>query len=502
MSRGCMKPPWGHRGPGVNTMGLGIVILGILLVAAVVTVAVLATRLQRVVLELAAVRQAHDALQQRFRGVLDADAEQQRVLGGIEGERARVQGEFDHARAGWEHALRGLQDQHARGQAELGPLLASVERARADLNALDEEANLRSFGFYKPHYDFASSDRFQAKLDEIRDRQKAMIKSKTAAIGHIEWTVNGSKTEGRKQINQTLKLMLRAFNGECDAAIAKVKYNNIHVMEERIRKSNEAIDALVVVQQCTIARQYVELKIEELRLAHEYQEKLQQEKEEQRRIREQMRDEELALREMEKARKEAEQEEQRYAAALAKARTEAEAAVGAKQEKLLAQVAQLEQRLAEAQQNARAIAQAQLTRTGHVYVISNVGSFGEHVYKIGMTRRLNPIERVDELGAASVPFDFDVHAMIHAKDAPALETALHHVFHERRVNRVNVRKEFFRATIDEIVAEVAKLHGEVEVTKIAEAEEFRKTQAMIKARQSPVPELVPVESSVPATVNA
>jgi len=117
-------------------------------------------------------------------------------------------------------------------------------------------------------------------------------------------------------------------------------------------------------------------------------------------------------------------------------------------------------------------------------VISNVGSFGEHVYKIGMTRRLSPQDRVDELGDASVPFAFDVHAMIRAQDAPTLETALHRAFHQRRVNRVNVRKEFFRVTLEEITTEVTKLHGEIELTHLAEAREYRQTLAMVAAGQA------------------
>lgn len=237
--------------------------------------------------------------------------------------------------------------------------------------------------------------------------------------------------------------MLRGFNGECDASIAKVKYNNIGVMEARIRKAWEAINVLVGVQQCQITQAYFDLKLQELYLVHEYQEKLQEEKEEQRRIREQMREEEIAQRELEKATQDAEREERRYAESLRKAYEEAERAVGQKQQRLLGQIEELQRRLDEAHVNKeRAIARAQMTRSGHVYVISNIGSFGEHVYKIGMTRRLDPLDRVRELGDASVPFQFDVHAVIYSEDAPALEATLHHAFQHRRINRVNERKEF------------------------------------------------------------
>jgi hypothetical protein len=146
----------------------------------------------------------------------------------------------------------------------------------------------------------------------------------------------------------------------------------------------------------------------------------------------------------------------------------------------MAKVGELERRLEEAHANKeRAVARAQLTRSGHVYVISNLGSFGEHVYKIGMTRRLDPLERIQELGDASVPFEFDVHAVIFAEDAPALETALHRAFADRRVNRVNERKEFFKVGIEEIAAEVRKHRAEIAITMAADAEDYRKTLAAL-----------------------
>lgn len=286
--------------------------------------------------------------------------------------------------------------------------------------------------------------------------------------------------------------MLRAFNGECDASIAKVKYNNIHVMEARINKAFEAINNLVGVQRCELTPGYLKLKLQELYLVHEYQEKIQEEKEEQCRIREQMREEEIAIREMERAQSEAEREERRYADALRKAQEEAEQTVGAKQQKLLGQIEELQRKLDEAHTNKeRAIARAQMTRSGHVYVISNIGSFGEDVYKIGMTRRLDPMDRVRELGDASVPFQFDVHAIIYSEDAPALGTTLHRTFQHRRLNRVNERKEFFRVTIDEIAEVVRAHHAEIEITLLAEAAEYRKTMALLEVSQvAPMVEVV------------
>ena len=124
-----------------------------------------------------------------------------------------------------------------------------------------------------------------------------------------------------------------------------------------------------------------------------------------------------------------------------------------------------------------------MTRSGHVYIISNVGSLGEHVYKIGMTRRLDPMDRVRELGDASVPFAFDVHAIIYSEDAPALENKLHKLFDGRRVNLINHRKEFFRVTIDEVAQAVRENHGEIDITLAAEAADYRKTLAMLRDGQ-------------------
>jgi hypothetical protein len=460
-------------------------LLGFLLIVVFVILIFLLLRLNKLGSQHRTLSQEHSRLVDRFRSVLDLEVEKQRILEQFEQQRRQLQD--DIARTQAQHAQVTLlqQEQHHRSTAEIESFQSNINRLRLELNLLDEEANLQSFGFYKPRYDFASSDRYQSALEPIREKQKQLIKNGGAAICSTEWTVNGNRTEGRKQTNQTLKLILRAFNGESDAAIAKVTYNNVGVMEARIRKAWEVINNLVGVQQCTITSEYLNLKLQELFLVHEYQEKVQAEKEEQRRIREQMREEEIAQRELEKARQEAEREERRYADALAKARQEIDQAVGARHQKLLTQIEALQQKLQEAQSNKeRAIARAQMTRSGPVYVISNIGSFGESVFKIGMTRRLDPLDRVRELGDASVPFQFDVHAIIYSEDAPKLETTLHRAFQHCRINRVNERKEFFNVTIDEITKVVRQHHGEIEITQLAEAKEYRQSVAKLHAIQT------------------
>lgn len=431
----------------------------------------------------------------RFKDITDADTEKNRVIRALKSERSQLQEENRQIKESNKKWIQEFNAQKERmesswdktrkvTEAEITSLRERMEALRTEFNALDEEANLQSFGFYKPHYDFASSAAYQSKLTRIRASQKKMIKDKTAAVGDIEWMVNGSAAEGRKQINQTLRLLLRAFNGECDAAIAKVRYNNIKTMETRIGKAQEAINKLADVQKCRITTEYLDLKMQELYLAHEYQEKVQAEKEEQRRIREEMREEAVAAKELERAMQEAEKEEERYTAALARARAEAASAAGAKQEKLQYQIAELERRLSEAHTNTeRAKSRAEMTRSGYVYVISNIGSFGDEVYKIGMTRRLDPMDRVRELGDASVPFRFDVHAMIFSEDAPTLEAELHRRFHNKRVNLINHRREFFRVSLKEIADTVKRHHGEIEFVYEREAEEYRKTLSSLEEMQ-------------------
>jgi len=184
---------------------------------------------------------------------------------------------------------------------------------------------------------------------------------------------------------------------------------------------------------------------------------------------------------------------------LEKARIEVEDATGARQLKLQAQIEMLELHLSEAQlQKQRAISMAQQTKRGHVYIISNIGSFGESVYKIGMTRRLEPTDRVKELGDASVPFQFDIHAMIFCEDAPSLENALHRAFTDRKINMLNYRKEFFNVTIDEIESKIGELGIDTEFTRLPEAMEYRETQAILAKMREPVRPLITIDEEIKA----
>ncbi len=361
-----------------------------------------------------------------------------------------------------------------------------IKTLRKELESVEEAIDIQSFGFYRPKYPADASEQLKRRLDRNRERQKHMVKTHQATHCPTEWTVDGNKSKGRKMLKEQSKLMLRAFNGESDAAMAKVKYSNIVSLETRINRSFEAINRMGESKHMWITRDYLSLRIEELGLVHEHAMKVQEEREEQRQIRERLREEEKVLREIERAKADAEEEEHQAEAALERAREELDHASIEQVTRLQTIVDRLESQLQEAlERKAKAIARAQLTRSGHVYVLSNIGSFGPDVVKIGMTRRLDPLERVYELGSASVPFRFDVHALIFSEDAPQLEHKLHRHFEDRRINRINCRREYFRATLDEVRAAIAKYFGEVTFVTVPEAEEYRQTVAMLNAPETP-----------------
>lgn len=414
-----------------------------------------------------------------FGGVRDKaerEAALSRSLAALEAAHAAATGNYNAQMAAAESS------RHATERAAAARL-ADLQRS---VTALEEQANLQDAGLYTARYDFGALADYETRLAQVRAREEAMVKADQAAVCTTKWHVDGNIKAGEKMVRDFTRLMLRAFNGTADSAVAKVTYKNFATLERRVRADFAAINKLGESKSCLITDAFLALKLEELTLVFEYQERKQRVAEEQRAAREQMRDDEKAVRELERAKEEAEKEELRFQAALAKAQAEVASAVGRQREALESKIAQLQEKLAQAAEKQKAISQAQLTSAGHVYIISNLGSFGEQVYKIGMTRRLEPQERVDELGDASVPFPFDVHAMVYTENAPELERTLHQRFHTRRVNRVNERKEFFRVSLEEIeraVREIARglpRHGQREITfrYMAAADDYRRTLAM------------------------
>ncbi|MED3728561.1 DUF4041 domain-containing protein [Priestia filamentosa] len=351
---------------------------------------------------------------------------------------------------------------------------------QSESELLKDEILMQSFGFYETKYGLESSSLYKEKLDEIRTEQKRLVKEREATYHTLDWTIGNDKKKGKEFILDTIKLTLRAFNNECDNIISKVKFNNITASEKRLVKVFEDLNKLTDMQRVAITPEYLDLKLEELSLKYEFEQKKQEEKEEQQAIKEQMREEARALKELEKAKEKVEKEEKHFSQAIEKMNQQLQKANSEEQQKLLDKLRELEAQLELTKRNKEdVINRVQNTRAGYVYIISNIGSFGESVYKIGMTRRLEPLDRVKELGDASVPFTFDVHALIFSEDAPALESALHRALSDKKVNKVNDRKEFFRVDLKEIEELVKRNHNKiVEFTKLAEAEEFRKSVEM------------------------
>jgi T5orf172 domain. len=351
------------------------------------------------------------------------------------------------------------------------------DKLLSEINIIEENLEAVSYGLYKPHFDFDTSSEYQKRILTNHQRQKQFLKDKVACTCSKEWIVEGDEKKGAEMIARNTKLALRAFNGECDAAAQKVKWNNMSKMEERVEKAYKEINKLVAPLYMKIENRYFSLKMEELHLVYEHQEKLYKEKEEQRAVKEQMKEEERAIKEFETAKRAAENEERIYQKSLDEARKEIETAKSEEVMQLNDKILSLEKQLKEVQEKKRAISIAQVTKSGYVYVISNIGSFGENIYKIGMTRRLQPEDRVREF-SVSVPFEFDVHALIRSENAPELEAELHKRFEEKRLNLVNNRKEFYHVALQEIETAVKDLHGNIEFTKIAEAKQYRQTLAL------------------------
>lgn len=341
-------------------------------------------------------------------------------------------------------------------------------------------AHLIDVGFYEePRYIYETSERYKTELQMLRNKQKEMILNNKAIFIPDNIILVEDSTQAKKVLQGQAKLMLRTFNIEIDLLFIGLKISNFAKTMERIETIATDIEKSVISLKCGFNEDYIKLKLQECQLQYQFKLKQAAEDEEQKAIREQMREEQKAIRDFERAIAKAQKEEQMYQDALEQAKKELQIASDDEKDKLALKVEQLEAKLKEAMENeGRAKSMAEQTRRGHVYVISNIGSFGENVYKIGMTRRLEPLDRVKELGDASVPFLFDVHAMIFSEDAPKLEKDLHKIFNNKRLNMVNDRKEFFNVTLDEIKNEVEKTNNTIEFTMIAQADEYRESLAI------------------------
>lgn len=371
-----------------------------------------------------------------------------------------------------------LEQKYLKKQKEIDKLDALIKSKQSEILSLDEEILVQEFGLYKPEYDFANALDYKEELTKIRAKQKELIKNKQAVSGVTTWQVNGSSAKGKKMVSDTQKLLLRAFNTECDEVVSKVKYTNFDSSLNRIHKSAETISKLGTIMNISITHSYLDLKVKELRLAFEYQQKKQEEKEAEKAARAEMREAARLQKEIEAQRKKIEKEQTHYQTAYKHLLEQIKS--DPSNNDLLDKKKELEEQLSDIDKAMKDIDYREANhRAGYVYVISNIGAFGPDIYKIGMTRRLDPQDRVDELGDASVPFNFDVHAMIFSDDAPALENALHRAFEDRKLNMVNTRREFFNVTLNEIKKVVKENFDKtVEFIDVPDAEQYRISQKM------------------------
>lgn len=329
---------------------------------------------------------------------------------------------------------------------------------------LDDERVLQEVGIYRYHHPLENSGEFKERLAEIEEKIKESVKDGTAVLASDMFTFNNSLAKGRKMTRDFSRLMLRAYNSEADSCVRSLRAGNVVTAKKRLEASITAIAKLGAMMDMRINPEYHQLRLAELELTSDFLMKVQEEKEA-------AREERARLREERKAEMELAAERER----LAKERSHLENAI----ESLRSSgdedaAAELARRMGEVD---AAIAQndyrAANIRAGYVYVISNAGAFGPNMVKIGMTRRLEPMDRIRELGDASVPFPFDVHALFFSEDAVTLETELHQAFAELRVNRVNQRREFFFATPSDVHDVLSRKIGNLlEFTEKPEATQY------------------------------
>ena len=350
---------------------------------------------------------------------------------------------------------------------ELLTLRKEIIETKKSLIETQEIAMLQEVGVYQYTSILDTSEGYSDKITEIRSKIKERNITNGGAITAAQgWTVNGSTTEGAKMIKEFSKLMLRAYNGEVDDALRTLKPYKLEAAVDRVNKVEDSIEKLGKTMLIAIDDAYHQLRISEIRLTADYLAMKEEEKEKQKEEKLRLKEEEKAQKEFEKEREKLNKELSHHQAVLAKA-DETGNVIAAEEAK--AKIAEVQNGISGVEERAANI------RTGYVYVISNIGSFGEQVLKIGLTRRLDPEERIQELSDASVPFKFDTHAIIFSADAVSLEKQLHQELESHRVNKVNARKEFFRVTpafVKELLTRLST-EGILTYKEEAEAPEWR-----------------------------
>ncbi len=357
--------------------------------------------------------------------------------------------------------IASFRSQRSTEQAQLVELRSVVTETR-------EVAILQEVGIYEYAHPLQDAVQFKDALTRLQADIKGTAKANRAVVAGKSWSVEGSDAKGRKLVSDLSKLMLRAYNTEADDLVRGLKPYKLDAAVDRLNKSRLAISRLGISLQIAITDEYHRLRVEELRLTADFRAKEADEKERDKEERARLREEEKAQRELERELDKSRKEAQHYETALAAIRD-----TGTPEE-----IADLEAKLEEANSAVEQMKERQAnTRIGFVYVISNVGSFGSKVVKIGLTRRLDPQDRIRELGDASVPFRYDTHAIVFSKDAVDLENKLHQRFADRKVNLINQQREFFYATPTEVRDALVEFdHSLLSFVEEPEAVEWHQSQ--------------------------
>jgi hypothetical protein len=348
--------------------------------------------------------------------------------------------------------------------AELEAALSAAQAGTGGVIELSDQRVLQDVGIYRYHHPLEDAAAYKERLHELEQQIDAIVKDGKAVLAADLFTFDGSLAKGRRMVGDLSKLMLRAYNAEADNCVRSLRAGNISTAKKRLESAVGAIEKLGAMMEMRVNPAYHALRLGELELTADFQMKVQEERERAREERELLREQRRAEQELAAERERLEKERSHYLTVLESLRARGDDAAA---DDLAHRLDQITEAIAA---NDYRIANI---RAGYVYVISNVGAFGPNMVKIGMTRRLEPHDRIRELGDASVPFRYDVHALFFSEDAIALEGQLHKAFAERRVNFVNERREFFFATPTEVRGVLdEKVGGLLEFTEFPEAFEY------------------------------
>lgn len=372
-----------------------------------------------------------------------------------------------------------LEEEIRNIEIEKEEIINSIKLKKKEIIELDDEILLQEYNLYKPIYNFDISGKYKEALNNIRKEQKDMIKEKTCVSYFNNWIVKEKEEENKKRIENTVKQVIMAFNAECDNLIDKVKFNNIESIEARIKKTFEILNKLNCENKIYITKGYLDLKLEELHLLYEYSCKKQEEKDEQKSIKEEIKDKEKFKKEVTDRKKELNNyinyqnnlliDINNKLLKISISKEDKKELLNDKK-KITNEILKIELELKQIEKREKR------SKSGYIYIVSNIGAFGEDIYKIGATKRLNPKTVIDELENESIPFKFDIHAIVYTEDVISAKNEIYRELEDKRLNKVSTNQSFFKAKI-KLIEKVVKTHcsKEVNFIRTAEAREYRES---------------------------